>query len=129
MKKAVLIKTDMSIQAVELTEPLHRSLHAAVGGHFEIVRPQGLRTPYVMIVNEDYINLGLPRNEIGCYLYRTLIHGHPIQGDIIIMQEGIVNDDGEHDLIGLDPLDVPLVIKAMQQVKKMVCSEVYRCGR
>lgn len=129
MKKAVLIKTDMTIQAVDLTKPLHRSLNAAVGGFFEIVRPQGLRSPYVMIVNEDYINLGLPKNEIGCYLYRTQIHGHPIQGDIIIMQEGIVNDEGEQDLIGLDPLDVPLVIKSMKLIKEMVCSEVYRCAR
>lgn len=120
MKKAVLIKTDMTIQAIDLTEPLYRSLGAAVGGHFEIVRPRGLRSPYVMIVNEDFIHLGLPRNEIGCYLYQTKIHGHPIQGDIIIIQEN------ETDLIGLDPLDIPLVIKAMQQAKKMVCSEVYR---
>lgn len=128
MKKAVLIKTDMSIQAVELTEPMYRSLQAAVGGNFEVVRPRGLLRPYVMIVNEDYIQLELPRNEIGCYLYQTKIHGHPIQGDIIIMWEGIV-EDGEHDLMGLDPLDIPLVIKAMKQIKEMVCSEVYRCAR
>ena len=120
MKKAVLIKTDMTIRAVELQEPTYKSLQAAVGGNFEIVRPRGLRRPYVMIVNEDFVNLGLPRNEIGCYLYQTLTHGHPIQGDIIIMQED------ETDLIGLDPLDVPLVIKAMKTVKEMVCSEVYR---
>ena len=123
MKKAVLIKTDMSVSIAELTEPLYQSLQAAVGGNFEIVRPRGLRRPYVMIVNEDFVNLGLPRNEIGCYLYQTLIHGHPIQGDIIIIQED------ETDLIGLDPLDVPLVIKAMKTVKEMVCSEVYRRGR
>ena len=123
MMKAVLIKTDMSVGIAELTEPLYQSLQAAVGGNFEIVRPRGLRRPYVMIVNEDFVNLGLPRNEIGCYLYQTLTHGHPIQGDIIIMQED------ETDLIGLDPLDVPLVIKAMKTVKEMVCSEVYRRGR
>lgn len=124
--KAVLIKSDLTIEAIDLTEPLNKSLQAAVGGFFEIVRPQGLRYPYLMIVNENYIKLGLPRNEIGCYLYRTLIHGHPILGDIIIMKEGIVNADRERDLIGLDPLDVPLVINAMNQVKEITCSEVYR---
>ena len=124
--KAVVIKTDLTIQEIELKKPLHQSLNAAIDGSFEVVRPRRLQPPYVMIVNEDYINLGLPRNEIGCYLYETLIHGHPIQGNIIIMQERIVNKAGEYDLVGLDPLDVPLVIKAMEQIKKLVCTDVYR---
>lgn len=128
MKKAVLIKTDMTIQAVELTEPLYQSLNAAVGGCFEHVHPAGLKPPYLMVVNESGVLDGLPKNEIGCYLYQTRIHGYPIAGDIVIMQEGIV-EGGEHDLISLTDLEVEKVVHAMDLVKKLVCSEVYHCGR
>lgn len=128
MKKAVLIKTDMTIQAVELTEPTYRSLDAAVGGLFETVRPAGLKPPYLMIVNESGVIRQLPRNEIGCYLYQTRIHGCPIAGDAVIMKIG-TNDDGEQDLLGLTDLEVEKVVHAMDLIKKLVCSEVYRCGR
>ena len=129
MKKAVLIKADMTIRAVELQEPTYKSLDAAVGGLFEQVHPAGLKPPFVMIVNEDGLRLRLPKNEIGCYLYQTRIHGHPIVGDAVIMKIGTVNDEGEQDLIGLTDLEVEKVVHAMELVKKLICSEVYRCGR
>ena len=128
MKKAVLIKTDMTIQAVELTEPTYRSLSDAVGGYFETVRPAGLKPPYLMVVNENGLLDQLPKNEIGCYLYQTRIHGYPIVGDIVIMQEGIV-EGGEHDLIVLPDLGIEEVVHTMELIQKLVCSEVYRCGR
>lgn len=43
---------------------------------------------------------GLPQNAFGSFLYGTPIHGEPIVGNIIILQEGFVN--GEWDIIGLD---------------------------
>ena len=121
MKKAVLIKSDLTVQPIELTEPLHRSLHAAVGGLFEIVRPIGLKKPSVFVSNECSLLLDLPINEVGCYLYGTYAHSHPIAGDIVIMKEGVVNDDGEWDLIGLDDHELTIVLEAMSST-----AEVYR---
>ena len=71
----------------EFQKPLHRSTGEVVGGFIEHVRTRRLGKPYCMIVNEDFINLGLPINPVGSYLYETETHGHPICGNIIIMKE------------------------------------------
>lgn len=110
--KAIAITPDLQIGSIDLEKPLHRSAGSFVGGLIEVVRPHGLQKPYVMIVNEEFMMLDLPVNKIGSWIYRTHLHGHPICGNIIIMQE-----DGE-DLIGLDPLAVPLVIKELQELKE-----------
>ena len=121
MKKGVLIKSDLTVQPIELAEPLHRSLAAAVGGLFEIVRPINLKQPYVFVSNEESLILDLPINEVGCYLYGTYAHGHPIAGNIVIMKEGVVNDDGEWDLISLNDHELAIVLEAMSST-----AEVYR---
>ena len=75
--KAVTVTHDLKIGFTELEEPLHKSAGAFVGGWIEIVRPRGLKRPYVLIVNEEFMLLGLPKNEIGYYLYQTHLHGNP----------------------------------------------------
>lgn len=83
--KAVVIYPTGQVLIENFTEPAHRSLAAKVGGLFEIVyHPARLKQPYCMIVNEEFLLRNLPTNPVGCYLYATDMHGHPICGNVII---------------------------------------------
>ena len=83
----IVVTTNGEIYHREFGRPLHRSAGELVGGYIEIVRPRRLGKPYIMIVNEEFLLQGLPVNPVGCYLYATDKHGHPICGNIIIMKE------------------------------------------
>ena len=104
--KGILITTDGKVSVEEYDDPLYRTVGEAVGGYIEVVHPRGLRRPYLMIVNEDGLNLGLPVNTIGSLLYGTQEHGHPIVGNAVVMKEG--KRLGEPDIVGitLDDIDV-----------------------
>lgn len=98
--KGVVVTTDNTVEIRDFGEPLYKTVGEAVGGYIEIVHPIGLADPLVMIVNEEGLILDLPLNQLGCLLYGTHNHGHPIVGNIVVMQTGYVN--GEPDIIGLD---------------------------
>lgn len=86
--KGVVITAADEVSVQDFTAPLHESLGAVVGGYIEIVHPQGLQSPYCMIVNEEGYLKGLPLNRAGSLLYGTQFHGSPIVGDVVIMAEG-----------------------------------------
>ena len=92
----IVVTTNGEIYCREFQKPLHRSAGEVVGGLIEHVRPRRLWKPYFMIVNEYFLLKNLPLNPVGCYLYGTDLHGHPICGNIIIMKE-----QGE-DIVNLD---------------------------
>lgn len=98
--KGVVVTTSNTMYVKDFGEPLYKSLGKEVGGRIEVVHPRRLEVPLVMIVNEEGRLEGLPLNVLGSALYCTPIHGEPIVGNIIILQEGFVN--GERDIIGLD---------------------------
>jgi len=123
--KAVLIKPDMTITAIDLTKPLNKSAGEAVGGWIEVVRPQGLKHPYLMIVNEEFLRLGLAKNDIASYLYRTYEHGHPICGNVLIMKE-IITENLEHDVGGLEDLEIEKILDAMEKIKRIITSDVWK---
>lgn len=101
----VRIGTDNTIGKREIQDVV-RDLQDMVGGFFEIVRPQGMRTTdYVMIVNESGLMRGLPENRAGSSLYR-----HTIVGDIVIMPERFTSSGP--DLVGFRPGEAETVIKA-----------------
>lgn len=97
--KGILITTDGKVSVEEYDDPLYKTVGEAVGGYIEVVHPRGLRRPYLMIVNEDGLNLGLPVNTIGSLLYGTQEHGHPIVGNAVVMKEG--KRLGEPDIVGI----------------------------
>lgn len=86
--KGVVITTADEVSVRDFTAPLHESLGAVVGGCIEIVHPQGLKSPYCMIVNDEGLLKKLPLNRAGSLLYGTQFHGSPIVGDIVIMADG-----------------------------------------
>ncbi len=54
----------------------------------EVVRPMGLESPRVLIVDEEGLLKERPViNFLGSWLYETQRHGNPICGDCLIMEE------------------------------------------
>lgn len=88
MIRGIVVTTDGRWRIREFAAPLHQTLGKAVGGYIEHVRPRGLPDPLCMIVNEEGLLLDLPVNPVGCVLYGTEEHGHPIVGDLVILAEG-----------------------------------------
>ncbi len=120
--KAIKISTDNLMTVVDLAPPLHKSLHEALGGYFEIVHPRGLKAPYIMIVDEEGRLKDLPMNFIGCVLYETHKHSQPIAGDVFIMRE----DDsplGGRDIFGLTDDDVDRLMSSLANVVDFMLTE------
>ena len=112
--KGILITPTGEIEIWEFSEPLYKSAGEAVGGDIEIVRPRRLGHPYVMIVNEIYCYLDLPVNPIGSWLYCSELHGHSVDGNIIILKE-----EGE-DLVSIDPEELQWLKNFFRFVYKSV---------
>ncbi len=102
--KGIVVTTDNHLKVQEFAAPLYKSVGAAVDGWIEIVRPGGLKKPFVMIVNEEGLIKELPVNVVGSLMYGTPVHGSPIVGNIVIMKEGWT-DEGK-DLLGLSDEEV-----------------------
>lgn len=105
--KGVVVTTDEKVKVQDFGEPLYKTAGEAVGGYIEIVHPRHLERPFVMIVNEEGLNLGLEMNIAGSILCGTHDHGSPIVGNIVIMIEGFRN--GEPDLVGLTDDEVTVI--------------------
>ena len=97
--KGIVINTDNTVEIRDFGEPLYRTVGEAVGGCIEIVHPQGLADPLVMIVNDEGLLRELPMNMVGSVLYGTHNHGHPIVGNIVIMKTGLTSEGT--DIVGL----------------------------
>lgn len=102
--KGIVISTENQLSVRDFGAPLYKTIGEAVDGWIEIVRPGGLKSPYVMVVNEEGLIKDLPINIAGSILYGTPAHGSPIVGNIVIMKEGWT-DEGK-DLLGLSDEEV-----------------------
>lgn len=105
--KALKITTANDITVVEVEQPLYRTLNPVIGGPLEIVRPRGLKRPFVMVVDEEGLLRDRDFNFIGSFLYETHKHGSPIVGDIVLMREE-PGPDG-YDLFGLSEQDIDVL--------------------
>ena len=105
--KGIVVTTDNEMEVKDFGGPLYETVGALVGGCIEIVHPTGLDRPYVMIVNDEGLILGLPLNITGSVLYGTPQHGQPIVGNIVIMKQGMTSSGP--DIIGLDEVDINTV--------------------
>ena len=70
-----------------------RYCQQTVRGHIEIVRPQFMERPLIMLVNDEGLLRNMKINPAASYLYGTHEHGSPIVGPAMIMKE-IMTDDG-----------------------------------
>lgn len=117
--KCVYVTTNRVVSIKEVHEKtMLAELQQLVGGYIEVVRPRWLRSPYLMIVNEEGHLKGLPENFIGCMLYESIsydrtVFGSQIVGDIVIMKSGY-NADGEPDIVGLNDKEAAEVFESLQ---------------
>lgn len=102
--KGIVVSTENQLTVRDFGAPLYKTIGEAVDGWIEIVRPGGLKSPYVMVVNEEGLIKELPINIAGSILYGTPAHGSPIVGNIVIMKEGWT-DEGKV-LLGLSDEEV-----------------------
>ena len=109
--KGIVISTENQLTVRDFGAPLYKTIGEAAGGWIEIVRPGGLKSPYVMVVNEEGLIKELPINIAGSILYGTPAHGSPIVGNIVIMKEGWT-DEGK-DLLGLSDEEVVTLTKEL----------------
>lgn len=120
--KGIVVTTINTMYVKDFGEPLYKTLGKEVDGRIEVVHPRRLEAPFVMIVNEEGRLEGLPLNTLGSFLYGAPIHGEPIVGNIIILQEGFVN--GERDIIGLDDDLARYVIDEISDITSGKITEV-----
>jgi hypothetical protein len=90
---------------------MNTDLQKIVGGYIEIVHPMYLNYPFVLVCNEEGKIIGLPKNRACSLLYGFMEHGVPMNGNIVLMKEGIVN--GEPDILGLSNEEVMQVSEMM----------------
>ena len=97
-EKVIALSTSGSVAILKLRQDEAGStlgaMQRAIGGYIEVVRPKNLRSPYLIVCDEDGVIKNLEVNVVG-----TLLYGAPIVGDIIIMKSGVRN--GEPDIVGM----------------------------
>ncbi len=110
-EKVVFVTTegDVSTHDLEVNGTLFDGLKELIGGWIEMVRPVGLKPPFVMIVDEDGLMKELDNNFFGSMLYGTIAHGHPIVGNIVIAKQGYRN--GEPDILGLTDEEASYIVE------------------
>ena len=97
-------KVTFTVKETDAENMLH-DLQDAVDGFIEIVRPFGYNSGHlVMVVNDEGLIRGMAGNPIG-----SLLYGDTIAGPIVIMKEGIRDD--EPDLIGLTKEEADFVMR------------------
>ena len=101
------------VQHVGEDRDLLRYLQQSVHGHIEVVYPDYLHKPYLMVVNEEGLLLNMDINPAACWLYGSQDHAQPIVGPAVICKQ-VWDDDGPD--IGL--LSKEDVAEAMKDVWK-----------
>ena len=77
----------------------YEAMREFIGGHFETVpfcTSDG--SPYLIVCNDNFLNDGSKFNKSFC--------GVQFFGNIFICKDGVVNDIGERDFVGLYPSDI-----------------------
>ena len=86
--KTVKVTTDNVVSIIDVDFKNYKDIQRAIGGRFETVRTMRTQAVFgdedlVMIVDESGLLKRLPENMLGCVLYGSYEHGHPIAGDLI----------------------------------------------
>jgi hypothetical protein len=80
---ATLVKADGT--RTEIPVPTLEEAQKLIGGWVEVVHPKFTREVF-FLCDEEGLLKDLPINAHGCALYGTVLHGHPIAGDIIVIE-------------------------------------------
>lgn len=85
--KGIVITTENEISIKDFGEDYLSEVKEVIGGWPEHCHPRLLPEPLCMFVDEEGLRKDLPINVVGCFLYETLAHGHPIVGTIVILKD------------------------------------------
>lgn len=90
MSKGIKITSDNFISVVDLDTFDFRSLIECIGCDiFEVVGTELMYLYFndkvVMVMDEEALIKGLPVNQFGSFFYGTIVHGHPICGDLVLL--------------------------------------------
>lgn len=93
--KTIKVTTNNEISLVDVNFDDFKDIQCAVGGHFESVHTTRIASFFgpsvILIVDEESLIKELPVNQLGCFFYGTMFHGHPIVGDLILAK--VVGED------------------------------------
>lgn len=81
------------VQHVGEDRDMLRFLQQSVRGYIEVVYPEKLPKPFLMLVNEEGLLRNMDLNPAACWLYGSEKHGAPIVGPAVICKQ-IRTDDG-----------------------------------
>lgn len=85
--KGIVITTENEISIKDFGEDYLSEVKEVIGGWPEHCHPRLLPEPLCMFVDDEGLRKDLPINVVGCFLYETLAHGHPIVGTIVILKD------------------------------------------
>lgn len=117
--KMVKVTTDNSISIVDVSKNPGEYIYSRIAHEIgcsviEIVRPQGLEYPFMMIVDGEGLLVDRPIiNPIGSYLYRYQEHRNPIVGHLVIAKE-VMTDEGP-DIGGLSDQEAASMVLHLQK--------------
>ena len=103
MTKAIKLCTNGDVELLDVPDIKDFHWYADQIGcdYIEAVYPQGLSEPNMMVVDEEGLLKEKPLvNFIASWLYGTQEHGHPICGDVLVMQNKLTPE-------GLDIVGIP----------------------
>lgn len=114
--KAIKVTAKNEVSVIELNGDVLSAAIEEIGG-FEQVRPKGLKHPYIMIVDDEFLLKKKPLNVLGSALYGTHIHGHPICGDILFLCEECGHSGVS--LIGLNDFDIAYLTSIVENMHEI----------
>lgn len=90
MSKGIKITSDNFISVVDLDMSNYINMIECIDcSMFEVVGTELMYSYFhekvVMVMDEEALIKGLPVNQFGSFMYGTIVHGHPICGDIVLM--------------------------------------------
>ena len=93
--KTIKVTTDNKVSYVDVNFDDYKDIQRVIGGNFESVHTNRIANFFgndiIFLADEDGLIKNLPVNQLGCFFYGTMFHGHPIVGDLILAK--VVGED------------------------------------
>jgi len=108
-QKVLLVCPDRSAHVKEIWDinDLRKLLHAP----YEVISSLRLHSPFCMAMKEEYINIGLPVNEVGSWISFSDENCLNVEGDVVLLKRKIVPGPAGEIVIGMTEEDVRCLVE------------------